>query len=170
MKLNAYESCKKIAWELEAYANGQMYLCEACGKASNCARALCLHCAKRFKYKPEPLTMRDFLDGEYDYIAYHVNDDRELLSVYIGITRDNCFDRVYVDTWLNDLKHRGKGVVTCLDEDTGVSEYPLSEQACNAITECFKNRFKATETCYDDREAWDARYYSHAPNPKRRCE
>ena len=170
MKLNAYKSCKKIAWEIEAYAHGHMYSRDASGNVINCMNMnnYCADCTSLFKHDLTPLTMRDYLDGAYDYLAYHVNDQRELVSVTIGITRDDCFDCVYVDSYLDDIKHRGEGVVTCLDEQNGVSEFPLSERACNAITECFRDRFKATETCYDDREAWDAAYYCYAPNPKRR--
>lgn len=127
------EHCKRIAEELEAYADGTVYRCPECGEVirwdneqynDDKGTYTCDCCGTSFDESDlESLSILDFIQDAYD-IEYRVGSDREYRSVKIMVACGG--PNIYIDT--------ARRLVT-LRWWTDYAECPISSTACDALDE-----------------------------------
>lgn len=127
------EHCKRIAEELEAYAEETVYRCPECGEVIPWSNAqysnetnlyTCQHCGDTFDADDlEALSVLDFIQDAYD-IEYRIGSDREYRSAKIMVACGG--PNIYIDT--------ARRLVT-LHWWTDYAEYPISSTACDALDE-----------------------------------
>jgi hypothetical protein len=126
------EHCKRIAEELEEYAEGLVYTCPECGSictieedenddGETIYKTSCGCCLE--DEPDEQLSVLDFIRDAYD-IEYRVGSDREYRSVKIMVACGG--PNIYIDT--------ARRLVT-LHWWTDYAEYPISSTACDALDE-----------------------------------
>lgn len=126
------EHCKRIAEELEEYAEGLVYTCPECGSictieedenddGETIYKTSCGCCLE--DEPDEQLSVLDFIQDAYD-IEYRVGSDREYRSVKIMVACGG--PNIYIDT--------ARRLVT-LHWWTDYAEYPISSTACDALDE-----------------------------------
>lgn len=130
-----WEHCKRIAEELEAYANGNVYKCPECGETylfddieesehGDGAENLyfCPGCKKELEENDlEQLSLYDFFADVYD-IEYRRGSDREYRSVKIMVACGG--PNIYIDTARRAV---------LLYWWTDRAEYPLLSSTCEAV-------------------------------------
>lgn len=127
------EHCKRIAKELEAYADGTAYRCPECGEVIRWSNEqynddegtyTCDCCRASFDESDlESLSVLDFIQDAYD-IEYRVGSAREYRSVKIMVACGG--PNIYIDT--------ARRLVT-LHWWMDYAEYPISSTACDALDE-----------------------------------
>ena len=97
------EHCRRIAEELEAYADGKIYKCPHCGEEYHIDEAdetedghTCPHCNEEIDERDaEQLSLYDYFDDIFD-IEYRISGNREFRSVCIMIACGG--PNIYIDT------------------------------------------------------------------------
>lgn len=127
------EHCKRIALDLEAYADGRVYRCPECGEAiewnndnynSEGANYTCSECgAVVEECELEALSLYDFFEDCLD-IEYRVDGYKELRGVRIMVTCGG--PNIYIDT-------ATKAVELYWWRDR--ASYPISIDAVEAVDE-----------------------------------
>ena len=127
------EHCKRIALELEACANGDLYKCPNCGEVLRFSDLqpdppnglyCCLNCLASFdEGELETFDLFDFFHDAFD-IEYRVGSDKEYRSVRIMVAFGG--PNIYIDT-------RSKAVE--LNWWTEHESFPLSLDAVEAVDE-----------------------------------
>lgn len=124
-----WEHCKRIAEDLEAYANGEMYRCPECGEIHRVPEHIgdkykCPSCGAVVDIDDmEQLGIYDFLEDVYD-IEYRCGSDKEYRSVRIMVACGG--PNIYIDT-------ARKAVLLYWWTDSAC--YYLSDSAVNAVDE-----------------------------------
>ena len=132
MKKENFEYCKRIALEVEAYANGEKYRCPECGdiieneKGSFDDETELYHlpCGCKTPYEPEQLSLYDYFEDVLD-IEYHIASDRETVlgaSFWVTLGGPN----VKIDTYEKAVKLFWWGER---------AEYPLLSEVCEEINQ-----------------------------------
>lgn len=119
------EHCKRIAEELEEYAEGRIYRCPNCGECVTDNTLFC-DCGEQMDLIEgdwEQLSVLDFIQDAYD-IEYRVGSGREYRSVKIMVACGG--PNIYIDT--------ARRLVT-LHWWADYAEYPISSTACDALDE-----------------------------------
>lgn len=123
------EHCKRIAEELEAYAEGTVYRCAECGEICTIEEAegeegftvYKTSCGCTLDYEPEQLSAYDFIADAYD-IEYRIGSDMEYRSAKIMVACGG--PNIYIDT--------ARRLVT-LHWWTDYAEYPISSDAAEEL-------------------------------------
>ena len=97
------EHCKRIAEEVEAYAEGNIFKCPHCGEAFHIDEAdetdnghICPACGEEIEDgDEEPQSLYDYFDDVFD-IEYRISGNREFRSVQIMIACGG--PNIYIDT------------------------------------------------------------------------
>lgn len=124
------EHCKRIAEELEEYAEGLVYTCPECGSictieedenedGDTIYKTSCGCCLE--DEPDEQLSVLDFIQDAYD-IEYRAGSDKEYRSAKIMVACGG--PNIYIDT--------ARRLVT-LHWWTDYAEYPISSTACDAL-------------------------------------
>lgn len=134
------EYCKRIALDVEAYANGGVYRCPECGEViewndDNYSKEeglyTCSECdATLEENELEALSLWDYFDDVLD-IEYRIGADKQLRSVQIAVTLGG--PNVYIDTascqvelyWWGDR-----------------ASYPIDRDVCGEIDDLFEEIFR----------------------------
>ena len=96
-----FEYCKRIATELEAYENGNIYRCPECGEETELPDGVgdkykCPHCGEVSEVDDlEQLSLYDYFEDILD-IEYLVNSEKEYKACKICVTWGG--PSVYIDT------------------------------------------------------------------------
>lgn len=96
-----WEHCRRIAWELEAYAAGQVYRCPDCGRTIHAPDDMgdkyrCPDCGQVHDVDNlESLGIWDYMEDILD-IEYRCGSDREYRSVQIMVACGG--PNIYIDT------------------------------------------------------------------------
>lgn len=134
------EHCKRIALDLEAYANGEIYKCPECGETFELYDAngenywfdeneneigKCPHCGHTSENTCdfEPLTLWDYLSDALDF-RYLINSQKEVIAVKILVAFGG--PNIWIDT-----ESRAVELYWWTDR----ASYPLSSDVCNALEE-----------------------------------
>lgn len=125
------EHCKRIAEELEAYAEGTVYRCPECGEIIEWdneqyndeeAEYTCQCCGETFDESDlEALSAYDFIADAYD-VEYRIGSDMEYRSAKIMVACGG--PNIYIDT--------ASRLVT-LHWWTDYAEYPISSDAAEEL-------------------------------------
>lgn len=125
------EHCKRIAEELEAYAERTVYRCPECGEVirwddsqynDDESTYTCQSCGETFDESDlEALSVYDFIADAYD-IEYRIGSDMEYRSVKIMVAFGG--PNIYIDT--------ARRLVT-LHWWTDYAEYPISSDAAEEL-------------------------------------
>lgn len=125
------EHCKRIAEELEAYAEGTVYRCPECGEIIEWdneqyndeeAEYTCQCCGETFDESDlEALSVYDFIADVYD-IEYRIGSDMEYRSVKIMVACGG--PNIYIDTARRMVQ---------LYWWTDYAEYPISSDAAEEL-------------------------------------
>ena len=120
-------TCKRIAEELEAYADGSVYRCPDCGDTFHMSSTAgdkyrCPHCgavAETDEY--EQLSIFDYIADALD-IRYLVSSDREVLAVKILVAFGG--PNIWIDTETRQVE---------LYWWTDRASYPISNALCDEL-------------------------------------
>lgn len=133
MKNENREHCKRIAKELEAYAENIVYRCPECGEViqwnneqynDDEGTYTCQHCGESYDESYlEALSVYDFISDALD-IEYRIGSDKEYRSAKIMIAFGG--PTIYIDTESRSVK---------LYWWNEYAEYPISYDACDALDE-----------------------------------
>lgn len=132
------EHCKRIAEELEAYAEGRIVKCPHCGERFELDAAeetetghTCPHCGEEIDDgDEEPQSLYDYFDDIFD-IEYRVGGDRELRSVSIMVACGG--PNIYIDTGSKQVELYWWG---------DRASYPISYTAVDEIDEYFAELYQ----------------------------
>lgn len=131
------EICKRIAEDIDAYAEGRVYRCPECGETITTPEEW-----SREKYKcpccktvleerdMEPLSMWDYFDDVFD-IEYTVGSRKEYRGVRVMVACGG--PNIYINTMTKNVE---------LYWWTDSAHYPLSYDAVEAIDEYFCEVFE----------------------------
>lgn len=131
-----WETCKHIALEVEAYANGNVYKCPDCGEILNLEdhdgeKYKCPDCGEIHDVDDlEQLGIWDCMDDALD-IEYRVGSRMELRSVQIMVACGG--PNIYIDTGERAVKLFWWG---------DKAEFPLDPVACDEIDEWAEQLFE----------------------------
>ena len=131
-----WETCKHIALEVEAYANGHMYKCPDCGALLSLEdhdgeKYKCPYCGEIHDVDDlERLGVWDYMDDVLD-IEYRIGGRMELRSVQVMVACGG--PNIYIDTGV-------KAVQLFWWSDR--AEYPLGYDACAEIDEWAEQLFE----------------------------
>ena len=132
------ETCKQIALNLEAYANGNIYRCPDCGEIHHIENEnngeelwFCPNCRNVKEFDDlEQLSLWDYFDDILD-IKYLIGHDRETVeAVKILITFGG--PNIYIDT-----ESRAVELYWWTDR----ASYPIDHDVCNQIDEWAQELF-----------------------------
>lgn len=130
------ETCKHIALEVEAYANGHMHKCPDCGALLNLEdhdgnKYKCPDCGEIHDVDDlEALGVWDYMDDVLD-IEYRVSGRMELRSVQVMVACGG--PNIYIDTGARAVKLFWWG---------DKAEFPLDPVACDGIDEWAEQLFE----------------------------
>ena len=130
------ETCKRIAEEVEAYAEGRIYTCPECGALLNLEghdgdKYKCPDCGEIHDVDDlEALGIWDYMDDVLD-IEYRVSSRMELRSVQIMVACGG--PNIYIDTGARAVKLFWWG---------DKAEFPLDPVACDEIDEWAEQLFE----------------------------
>jgi hypothetical protein len=126
-----WEHCKRIAEELEEYANGNIYRCPECGQHCNVEEeenengetVYKCSCGCTSEYEPEQLSIYDWAEDILD-IEYRCGSDKTYRSVRImvayggpNIYIDTATERVELYWWTDRASYDiGRDVAVALDD------------------------------------------------------
>ena len=134
--LENWETCKRIATEIDKVAAGTVYRCQECGEQIDVdgleededGYIICPECGKRISIDDaEQYTMYDYFEDALD-IEYIVGSDRTYRGVRVMVTCGG--PNIYVDTM-------EKAVTLFWWTDS--ARYYLSTDAVDAVDECFED-------------------------------
>ena len=134
------EHCKRIAEEVEAYAEGRVYKCPHCGEIYSIDDAdetdeghICPACGEEIEDgDEEQQSLYDYFDDVFD-IEYRISGGREYRSVQIMIACGG--PNIYIDTGTAQVELYWWG---------DRASYPISYSARDEIDEYFEELFN----CY----------------------
>ena len=123
------ERCRKIAKELEAYANGEIYRCPECGQHCNVEEEenengetiYKCSCGCISEYEPEQMSLYDWAEDILD-IEYRCGSDKAYRSVCVMVTYGG--PNIYVDTATKQVELYWWG---------DRASYPISYDAADAL-------------------------------------
>lgn len=130
------ETCKRIAEEVEAYANGNVYKCPECGELINLEdhdgdKYKCPGCGEIHDVDDlEQLGVWDYMDDVLD-IEYRISSQMELRSVQVMVACGG--PNIYIDTG-----ERAVQLFWWFDK----AEFPLDSGACAEIDEWAEQLFE----------------------------
>lgn len=130
------ETCKHIALDAEAYANGNVYKCPGCGEILNLEdhdgdKYKCPGCGEIHDVDDlEQLGIWDYMDDALD-IEYRVGGRMELRSVQVMVAFGG--PNIYIDTGARAVQLFWWG---------DKAEFPLDPVACDEIDEWAKQLFE----------------------------
>ena len=131
-----WETCKRIASEVEAYANGNVYKCPGCGEILNLEdhdgdKYKCPDCGEVHDVDDlERLGVWDYMDDVLD-IEYRISGRMELRSVQVMVACGG--PNIYIDTGARAVQ-----LFWWFDK----AEYPLDYDACAEIDEWAEQLFE----------------------------
>ena len=131
-----WETCKHIALDAEAYANGNVYKCPGCGEILNLEdhdgdKYKCPGCGEIHDVDDlEQLGIWDYMDDVLD-IEYRVSSQMELRSVQVMVAFGG--PNIYIDTGAKAVK---------LFWWSDRAEYPLLPSVCDLIDEWAEELFE----------------------------
>lgn len=133
-----WEHCKRIAEELDAYAEGRIYKCPHCGELFDIDDAeetedghTCPHCGEEIEDgDEEQQSLYDYFDDIYD-IEYRIDSNWELRSVQIMVACGG--PNIYIDTADAEVK---------LFWWSDRASYPISYSTRDEIESYFEDLFK----------------------------
>lgn len=136
------DTCKHIAHELEAFANGQIVRCDECGETFDIYNDVptewetgdaCPHCGG--ECYPEELSAFDWLDDALD-ITFTMGSDGEMRGARVAVTLGG--PNIYVDTFRARVELFWWG--DCAD-------WGISNEACEALDEALRECFEMAKAC-----------------------
>ena len=127
------EHCRRIADDLEEYANGDIYKCPNCGEVIarpvDADKYKC-SCGETFDFDDaETLSVCDWLDGALD-IEYRIGSDRQYRSAEVMVAWGG--PNIYVDTGTRKVRLHWWG---------DYAEYPASISACDELDDALEDMF-----------------------------
>lgn len=131
-----WETCKRIAEEVEAYANGYVYKCPDCGETLNLEdhdgdKYKCPDCGEIHDVDDlEQLGIWDYMDDVLD-IEYRISSRMELRSVQVMVACGG--PNIYIDTGAKAVQ-----LFWWFDK----AEFPLDSIACSEIDEWAEQLFE----------------------------
>lgn len=134
--LENWETCKRIALEVEAYAAGNIYKCPDCGETLNLEdhngdKYKCPGCGEVHDVDDlERLGIWDYMDDVLD-IEYRISSRMELRSVQVMVACGG--PNIYIDTGARAVK-----LFWWFDK----AEFPLDSVACDEIDEWAEQLFE----------------------------
>lgn len=136
---NAYnrDHCKRIAEELDQYANGNIYKCPECGEHctieeeenENGETVYKCSCGCVSEYEPEQMSFYDYLEDALD-IDYIVNSKKEYKACRIMVAFGG--PNIYINTWEKQVE---------LHWWTDHASYYLTTDTCNEIDACMEEYY-----------------------------
>lgn len=121
------DHCRRIAEDLEAYAEGRVYRCPECGETVSFPDGMgdkyrCPHCenvADIDEY--EPLGLWDYLSDVYD-VEYYIGGDKEVRGVRVMVACGG--PNIYIDSKRRKVE---------LYWWTDYAEWPLYSEVCDEL-------------------------------------
>lgn len=128
-KQEHFEHCKEIAKTLEAYANGEFYICPECGEHVKEGDTCCNEQVNPYEW--EQCSLYDYFSDVLD-VEYRVGSDKEYRSVRLMVAFGG--PNIYIDTGTKRVE---------LYWWTETGEYMLDRDVCDMIDEMFSEVFAA---------------------------